>query len=217
MKKHTEKHRMNVPICIAFFLLCTTLFSVHLTSGLYARYTVTESGDDLARVIRFARLSLEETGSFDSTGQLVVIPGVPLKHQVKVQLSGSESDVYIFVRVMGKQWKSDGASSYYYPSAGSDKMMEWKMNEGWTKLENTSDVFYQKLKSNENLQSSELIGNDGQINVEQTVTKGNLQKMKDDGLSIKFCAYVVQTNGFDSPFAAWNAVKEKGVNANEEN
>ncbi len=47
------KAKMNIPMCVACVLLCLTLFSVHLTSGLYARYVAKGSGSDEARVAKF--------------------------------------------------------------------------------------------------------------------------------------------------------------------
>ena len=38
MAKHTNKVKVNIPVLIACFLFCLTLISVHLTSGLYAKY-----------------------------------------------------------------------------------------------------------------------------------------------------------------------------------
>lgn len=48
-----SERKMNIPMCLAFILLCLTLMSIHLTSGLYARYTTTSTGSDSARVAKF--------------------------------------------------------------------------------------------------------------------------------------------------------------------
>ena len=47
------KAKMNIPMCAACILLCLTLFSIHLTSGLYAKYTAKGNGSDEARVAKF--------------------------------------------------------------------------------------------------------------------------------------------------------------------
>lgn len=47
------KEKVNIPICAAAVLLCLTLFSAHLTGGIYARYTTSASGSDSARVAKF--------------------------------------------------------------------------------------------------------------------------------------------------------------------
>lgn len=53
MAKRKNPSRVNIPMCAAGVLLCLTLFSVHLTSGLYAKYTATATGSDSARVAKF--------------------------------------------------------------------------------------------------------------------------------------------------------------------
>lgn len=45
--------KVNIPMCIACVLLCLTLFSIHLTAGLYARYTASSESTDTARVAKF--------------------------------------------------------------------------------------------------------------------------------------------------------------------
>ncbi len=45
--------KVNIALFAAAVLLCLTLFTTHLTSGLYARYTTTASGSDSARVAKF--------------------------------------------------------------------------------------------------------------------------------------------------------------------
>ena len=48
-----EKAKINIPMCAALVLLLLTMISIHLTSGLYARYTSTATGGDSARVAKF--------------------------------------------------------------------------------------------------------------------------------------------------------------------
>jgi len=48
-----KKAKLNIPLCAAAVLLCLTLVSIHLTSGLYARYTASATGSDSARVAKF--------------------------------------------------------------------------------------------------------------------------------------------------------------------
>ena len=47
------KAKLNIPMCAALVLLFLTLVSIHMTSGLYARYVATASGEDSARVAKF--------------------------------------------------------------------------------------------------------------------------------------------------------------------
>ena len=53
MIRQTVKSKKNITLHLAAVLLCLTLFSVYLTSGLFARYTAQDSGNDSARVAGF--------------------------------------------------------------------------------------------------------------------------------------------------------------------
>ncbi len=57
------KAKMNIPMCAACVLLCLTLFSMHLTGGLYAKYTAKGNGEDDARVAKF---NVVTTGDADA-------------------------------------------------------------------------------------------------------------------------------------------------------
>lgn len=48
-----HKMRVNIPMCLAGVLFCLTLISIHLTSGLYAKYTTKDASEDAARVAEF--------------------------------------------------------------------------------------------------------------------------------------------------------------------
>lgn len=75
--------KVNIPMALACVLLCLTLISMHLTGGLFARYTAKGDGGDSARVAKFSVLSTlipqeekvsfqcspSETGEFDLTVQ----------------------------------------------------------------------------------------------------------------------------------------------------
>ena len=51
MKKSNKK--TPIVFYVGILLACLTLVSIHMTSGLYARYTTSASGQDSARVARF--------------------------------------------------------------------------------------------------------------------------------------------------------------------
>ncbi len=61
--------KMNIALFAAAVLLCLTLFTTHLTTGLYARYTTEASGSDGARVARFdVKLTAVNGGSANMDG-----------------------------------------------------------------------------------------------------------------------------------------------------
>ena len=64
--------KVNILMCIVAVLLCATLFSMHLTGGLYARYTASMSGSDSARVAAF---NITQEGTIFQTVEANVTPG----------------------------------------------------------------------------------------------------------------------------------------------
>ena len=58
------KAKLNIPMCVALVLLLLTMITTHLTSGLYARYSVSATSSDQARVAKFA---VKGTSSGDVT------------------------------------------------------------------------------------------------------------------------------------------------------
>ena len=66
--------KINIPMCAACVLLCLTLFSFHMSGGLYARYTTSAFGSDSARVARFD--VSEDGASFSEELLMEIAPGV---------------------------------------------------------------------------------------------------------------------------------------------
>lgn len=74
--------RPNWILRIAGVLLCLTLLSVHLSSGMFARYSITRSGSDSARVARFA---VDDTGTFTQDLYLEYNPGLSNTYTVVIE------------------------------------------------------------------------------------------------------------------------------------
>lgn len=70
--RRKRSQKVNILMCTVAVLLCATLFSMHFTGGLYARYTASISGSDSARVAAF---SLTQEGTVFQTIEADVTPG----------------------------------------------------------------------------------------------------------------------------------------------
>ena len=207
--KHTKTAKVNIPMCVAAILFCLTLFSAHLTSGLYAKYITTESGSDAARVITFGDLTLSETGDFYEENKLMIIPGVDLTKKATVDFSGSEAETYVFVEVKASsKWQTTDNKTFYIVN-NEKTAMQWRIAEGWTLLttKNGAYVYYRKLAPNSTLVGVDIIADGGKIKVSELITKSEIESMT--GISIKLRAAVVQSGGFENPEAAWNSVAAK--------
>lgn len=201
-------------MCIAFFLFCLTLISIHLTSSLYARYISSAPTGDSARVITFGDLTLTETGDFYEESKLMIIPGVDLTKRAAIDFSGSEAATYVFVEVATAEWQT--TDNFTFSIYFDDKvLMQWSIADGWSylkKLDGTY-VYYRELAPNTELAAADIIADDGKIAVSDQITKSEIESMT--GISIKLRAAVVQSGGFNSPEAAWNSIAAKEGSVNE--
>lgn len=89
--------RPNWILRIAGVLLCLTLLSVHLTSGMMARYSTTVSGSDSARVAKF---DLREAGTFSQDLPLEYKPGMSESYTIVLE---NHSEVTVDCTVTVKQ------------------------------------------------------------------------------------------------------------------
>ncbi len=208
LAKHTKTAKVNIPMCIASFLFCLTLISIHLTSGLYAKYISSASGNDSARVIKFGELTITETGDFYEDNKLMIIPGVDLIKKATVSFSGSESATYVFVEIMPTGWSATDDVTFALLSNGKTAM-QWSIADGWVflKSDNGTYIYYRELAPNLELVTADIIARNGKITVSDQITKSEIKAMTD--VSIKLRATVVQSGGFENPEAAWNSVAAK--------
>lgn len=204
-----KKKHVNVPMFLAGVLFCLTLISIHLTSGLYAKYTVSVSSGDSARVIRFGDLTLTETGSFVDEGKLMIIPGVNLEKKAVVNFQGSESATYIFLEIIPQGWTT---TDYYKFTISNESklLMEWNVEEQWKYLTNQTSgyIYYQQVEPNTVVSNMNVIAEDGKIYVNENMNKQEIENLP-ESVSIKIRATVVQSGGFESSEAAWNSIAEK--------
>lgn len=212
MAKHTNTSKLNIPMCIAAFLLCLTLISTHFTSGLYAKYITRDSGSDSARVISFGDITITETGDFYEENKLMIVPGVDLTKKAVVDFEGSESATYVFVEIIPSDGIAAADGKSFTVSLGGKSAMEWSVANGWTFLRNHygSYVYYRELSPNEKLDGADIIADNGKITVNEAITKSEIESLR--GFSIKLRATVLQSGGFEGPETAWSSVAGKGGN-----
>ena len=189
MTKHRTHSKLNIPFCAGLVLLCLTLFSMHLTSGLYARYVTSDSAEDAARVIKFGNLTLTETGDF-ATGQAILVPGKDLIKDVTIESNKiasvyvtSEVDTIVFVSVdvVGDtddyKWTYD-ESTYTFKYGN---YISWSVEKSnWQTLGLHAGtgkyVYYTVLEANKALSATDFIANNGKITVSDSLTKTVIAK-----------------------------------------
>jgi hypothetical protein len=202
-----KKSNKRAPLVFYFgvFVLCMTLFSSHMTGGLYARYTSSASGSDSARVIRFNQLTVTEQGSFTSAGSgeniFVFAPGAPLEKDIKITFGGSEASTIIFVAINAPEWELTDEINF----TDSKGHLSWSVDSGWTFLKRDQDdtyVYYKELAPNKTLDGVGFIKDDAiQVSPEGTLAIYSGYPIAQ--FTVK--GYAVQSNGFESVEAAWNS------------
>lgn len=86
------KAKLNIPMCAALVLLMLTMISIHMTSGLYARYVSSASGEDSARVAKF------DVSVSDAYGQTVSVPIQPGEEAEKYFTVTNKSEVAVSLK-----------------------------------------------------------------------------------------------------------------------
>ena len=221
MTKHRTHSKLNIPFCAGLVLLCLTLFSMHLTSGLYARYVTSDSAEDSARVIKFGNLTLTENSEWNDE-QEILVPGKDITKRVIIEssknLSGkpvtSEVDTYVFV-IVGVAGDIEGAKWTYTETETNitfkyGDYLVWEVANGWKSLGydkvHKKYVYYIELPANQILEETHFIKDD-QIIVSDKLTKAVIKTLPAD-LSIDIQAALVQAYGFENVKAAWNSIAE---------
>jgi hypothetical protein len=190
---------------MAGVLFCLTLFSLHFSSGVIARYSANTDGSDNARVIEFNKITLtpaepKDIGNYN--GKNYVYPGAVLNWNAAVSFDGSESATYVFLDVRPQV------------ETGWNIQMTWTIDEGWERVTDHSNVFYRSLAANTPV-TNVAVFQDGKITISNDVTAAQLKEisdaLKDDTkkFGIELGASVVQSNGFNSPEAAWKSLTGK--------
>lgn len=195
-RRTTSRAKMSIPMYLACVLLCLTLISIRLSSGVVARYSTTTDSGDGARVIYFKKLAVEVTGGG------YIAPGVALELNARITFGGSESATYVFAEVAGVD-SADATTVTLFaggPSWGVDTAT-------WTYLPGTSSgthVYYLELAPTIAL-NEYLFDGSTSTPVDDELTAADIAAL--GGFSPKFYASVVQSNGFDTPQQAWESLE----------
>ena len=90
-----KKSNTHMPIVfyVGLLLVCLTFFSIHMSSGLYARYVTQASGSDSARVATF---DLAMTGDLEQNLSLTLDPGETQTYTFTFTNSGETTLAYRF-------------------------------------------------------------------------------------------------------------------------
>lgn len=200
--KRLEKQN-NRRLPLRAWLLYLVVVTFALTGVTFSRYVASSYSRDEARVATFGQLQVVEPSSGSSDGKWLVAPGAAIKKDARVTFSGSEMAVYLFVQLKTPGWTRDADNKSY---SCMENKITWRVADGWTYLcdDGTSAVYYREAQANANVNAQVIA--DGRITVSEEITRSQLAALPSD-LRIDIHATAVQLAGFDTPQAAWDAVK----------
>lgn len=202
--KRLEKPN-NRRLPLRAWLLYLVVVTFALTGVTFSRYVASSYSRDEARVATFGQLEVVEPSSGSPDGKWLVAPGADIKKDARVTFSGSEMAVYLFVQLKTPGWTRDTTDNMSYSCMSGQ--ITWRVADGWTYLRDDGTdaaVYYCTAQANANV-DAQVIAN-GSITVSENITRSQLKTLPPD-LRIDIHATAVQLAGFDTPQAAWDAVK----------
>ncbi len=157
---------------LALLLACAMCFGVAV-GGTVA--WLTDSTEAVKNTFTTSDVDIELT---ETKSDFKMIPGYTIEKDPTVTVTADSEKCYVFVKVE--------------KSANFDNHMEYTMAEGWTALENVTDVFYRVVNDTDADQKFAVI-KDNTVTVKDTVTKANMDELtKDTYPTLTVTAYASQ-------------------------
>lgn len=164
---------------------------------------LTSKTEDLVNTFTYGdiNIKLDETDTNDgdenaNTNEYKMLPGNEITKDPKVTVIANSEDSYLFVKLT--------------KSENFDNFMAFEIAEGWTLLEETTDVYYRDVTTSDKDQEF-IVLKDNKVKVKEEVTKAMLNELDKDGTNnyptLTITAYAVQRDGqieaIDTAKEAW--------------
>ena len=164
---------------------------------------LTSKTEDLVNTFTYGdiNIKLDETDTNDgdenaNTNEYKMLPGNEITKDPKVTVIANSEDSYLFVKLT--------------KSENFDNFMTFEIAEGWTLLEETTDVYYREVTKSDKDQEF-IVLKDNKVKVKEEVTKAMLNELDKDGTNnyptLTITAYAVQRDGqieaIDTAKEAW--------------
>lgn len=215
--KRTDPSKKQFKLPFSALLSYLILTALLLSGVTFSKYVAGTAVGEGARVAYIKDITVTETGNFSGQNSWIITPGVDIVKNAAVHFEGSEMACYVFLKIKTTGWENDGGDrSFSYKTDGTTAL-SWQVTEDWDFLEGTKNerIYYRIVAANTVLDLP-VIANGGVIEVSDSLTKTQLENMKN--ASIDIGATAVQYYGFseDSGYtesqrarAVWNTVKDR--------
>lgn len=138
--------------------------------------------------------TLDESQKVDKVNNYKIVPGKNLPKDPTVKVVGGSEACYLFVKVEEKNW----------PVFDDVRKANYTIAAGWTELE--PGVYYREVENSTDAQVFPVLA-DNQVTVSDTLTKTEIERVKDTSPTLTFTAYAVQKENVANAAAAWDLVK----------
>ena len=131
-----------------------------------------------------------------------IVPGVVIAKDPVAPVTANSEDCYLFVKLTEANWPTFTEAT----EAGSTRKVEYKIADGWTKLED--GVYYREVLKKDTENRAFHVLQDDQVTVSSTLTKKEANAITGTP-KLTVAVYAVQKEGMGSAADAWEIAKAK--------
>lgn len=197
MEPNKQKRKISLPFSAV--LLYLALIAILLSGVTFSRYMAGTTVVDTACVASMKNITITETGNFTEQNKWVILPGVNLNKNAVIHFDGSEMACYVFLEIETAGWQRTGEYAYACPIDGTEAL-SWTVDPAWAFLiGDDGGAVYYRIVSADNAFDARVLGNDGTILVDKSLTRTQLAQLTEhltSDLSIEIGATAVQYHGF---------------------
>ena len=142
-----------------------------------------------------------ETKKATKVDNYKIIPGVDLPKDPTVEVKANSEACWLFVKVEEKNWPA------FTNTTDGTKKVSYSIADGWTPGDDTkipANVYYREVAADEAQEFPVLNGN--KVTVSDTLTKTEVNQLKNTTPTLTFTAYAVQKDGIDTADKAWKQI-----------
>lgn len=140
----------------------------------------------------------EGTVNEDGSHEFKIIPGVDIDKDPKVTVKANSEACWLFVKVEEANWPSAVESDATTRKVKYDIAVGWKQLTG---VEGVNNVYYREVNAT-TADTDFAVLKDDKVTVSQNLTKEDIKTIATNP-TLKFTAYAIQKEGFDTAADAW--------------
>ena len=135
-----------------------------------------------------------------------IIPGVNISKDPKVTVTAGSEACWLFVKVKEENWPM-------FTDADKTKKVSYRIAEGWTALTGQTGVYYREVEAatakagvSYYILKGDTTYANGVVTVSDTLTKDEVDQLKEKKPTLTFKAYAVQKDGIADATTAWEKI-----------